>query len=244
MRSANLAARAMKGPVPEFDGAMRDLLRLCQAGEIDLREIALAEVIRAAAEGVDTTDLEAMTVLLQQAAWLVEQKSRQLVGLRPAEEPRREEETAGPDVTSQLPDYLVFREATSALAALEAWQSRIFTRPPVGSDPSELPLGGVRPEDLVLAFQRVLERARTEVREVPPEGVTVAERIAFILEVLSAHPEGVEFEALFSEDDPKVVLIVTFLALLELIRRRQVRAEQRRPFGPIRLFQLKPEASP
>jgi len=219
-------------------------VRLCQAGEVDLREIALAEVIRATAESLEGTDLEALTAFLQQAAWLVEQKSLQLVGRPAEEEPREEEEGAGPDVTSELPEYLVFREATSALAALEAWQSRIFTRPPLGSDPSELPLGGVRLEDLALAFRRLLERERTGVRELPPEGVTVAERIAFVLEVLSAHPEGVEFEALFSEDDPKVVLIVTFLALLELIRRRQVRAEQRRPFGPIRLFRLDPEASP
>lgn len=220
-------------------------MRRCQAGEVDLREVDLAAVIRAAAEGLEGTDLEAQTSFLQQAAWLVEQKSRQLVGVHTAEEePRGEEESKGPDVASELPEYLTFREATSALAALEAWQSRVFTRPPLGFDPGELPLGGVRPEDLVQAFQRVLERTRAVVRDVPPEGVTVAERITFVLHVLAAHPEGVEFEALFAEDDPKVVVIVTFLALLELIRRRQVRVEQPRPFGPIRVFRMDLEGTP
>jgi segregation and condensation protein A len=95
---------------------------------------------------------------------------------------------------------------------------------------------GLTVDDLFAAFRRVLERSQRRVEEVPAEGVSVADRMRAILAALASAPEGVLFEALFEPESPRIVVIVTFLALLELVRRRRVRVAQTEPFGPIRLY--------
>ncbi|MDR5709892.1 MAG: ScpA family protein [Armatimonadota bacterium] len=222
--------------IPGFEGMVSEAVRRAQAGELDLREVPLAEVLRSTLESLPDVDLEARTTFLQQAAILVVLKSRQVLPVRPRAEEDVEESVGEPEfpVEVDLETYRAFRDVASALAALEAVQSRVFTRPPAEVDPSELPLVGVSLDDLIAAFHRVLERSR-QVAEIPAEGVTVGERMAFILRTLEASPAGVVFEALFRPEDPKLVVIVTFLALLELVRQRRVRIEQLRPFTPIRL---------
>ncbi len=226
-------------PEKAWEGSLEELARRAQAGGLDLREISLAEVVRAGLHSLPEEDLEARTVFLQQASLLVALKSRQLLPVRPQSEevvPEAPEEAELP--APDLEVYQAFREVASALAALEALQSQVFTRPAPDLDPVEVPLVGVSLEDLQAAFRRVLERSRPEVREIPPEGVRVEDRMRVILEVLARAPEGVAFEALFGPEDSRLVVIVTFLALLELVRQRRVRIDQARPFAPIRVYRV------
>lgn len=232
--------------IPGFEGTVSEAVRRVQAGELDLREVPVSEVVRAALESMPEEDLEARTQFLQQAAILVALKTVQLLPARPA--PGETGEGAGAEAESpvevDLEAYRAFRDVASALAALEAVQSRVFTRPPAQMDPTELPLVGVSLEDLLAAFRRVLERSREVVEEIPPAGVTVGERATFILRTLAASCGGVVFEALFRPEDSKLVVIVTFLALLELVRQGRVRIDQPRPFTPIRLQLVEPRSDP
>ncbi|MDR7416193.1 MAG: ScpA family protein [Armatimonadota bacterium] len=223
--------------IPGFEGTVSEAVRRAQVGELDLREVSVAEAIRSVLDALPEEDLEARTHFLQQAAMLVALKSLQLLPARPAPGVNVEEADAEAESPMEvnLEAYRAFRDVASALAALEAVQSRVFTRPPVEVDPSELPLVGVSVEDLLAAFRRVLERSREVVEEIPAAGVSVEERAAFILRTLAASPTGVVFEALFQPEDSRLVVIVTFLALLELVRQGRIRIEQSRPFTPIRL---------
>ncbi|MER3456298.1 MAG: chromosome segregation protein ScpA [candidate division GAL15 bacterium] len=238
-----------EGPIVRvagFEGPVQELVRRAHAGELDLQEVDLAAMVRGYLDGLgEEVDLEEASEFLWAAAVLVELKSRLLLPPKPpAPEPVGEEEAADLEerLRQQVEEYRVFREAAEALAALEALQRRVFTRPADPASAGELPLVGLTVEDLFAAFQRVLERSAKPVEEVLPEGVTVADRMRAILATLEAAPHGVRFEDLFEPDSPRIVVIVTFLALLELVRRRRVRVAQTEPFGPIRLYAAGGEA--
>jgi segregation and condensation protein A len=231
-----------RGPtvkVGGFEGPIHELVRRAHAGEVDLREVDLASMVRAYLEGLrQEVDLEEATEFLWAAAVLVEMKSKLLLPPKPPppEAPQEEEADLEERLRQQMEEYRVFREAAEALAALEAVQRRVFTRPADQTSAGELPLVGLTVDDLFAAFRRVLERSQRRTEEVPAEGVTVADRMRAILAALASAPEGVLFEALFEPESPRIVVIVTFLALLELVYRRRVRVAQREPFGPIRLY--------
>jgi segregation and condensation protein A len=227
----------------QFEGPLDLLLSLAQQGQIDLQEVEVGRLaedyLAATASGVD---LEEATEVLWTLAALIELKSRLLL---PRPVPSEGDESAVPEEPSDLQerleehlrDYRAFREVATALRALEDYQARVFTRSRA-EDPSAVLLEGVTLDDLFRAFQQVLQRAARQVGEVAGEEVRVADRMDAILALLDAHPQGVEFAALFGEPATTLVVIVTFLALLELIRTRRIRARQEQPFGPIRLFRI------
>ncbi len=232
------AKRAYTVKLPQFEGPLDLLLSLAQQGQVDLRDIPLGQI---AEEYLATTErsvnLEEATEVLWVLATMVEMKSRLLVPKPPppAEMPIEEEPSDLQErLAEKLVEYRVFKEVASALHALEEYQHKVFARrgPEV---PAEVILEGVTLDDLFRAFRQVLERAREEVGEIPTEEVKVAEKMQAILDLLAAHAEGVEFPALFPPGRSKLDVIVTFLALLELIMERLVRAHQPKPFATIRL---------
>lgn len=234
---------AGRGPVVRvagFEGPVQELVRRAHAGEVDLRQVDLTAMLRDYLDRLgQEVDLDEATEFLWAAAALVEMKSKLLLPPKPpARETVTEEEAADLEerLRQQVEEYRVFREAAEALAALEAVQRRVFTRPADTSSPADLPLMGLTVEELFAAFRRVLDRSAQRVEEVPQEGVTVADCMRAILDALEASPHGVRFEDLFEPTSPRIVVIVTFLALLELVRRRKVRVAQTEPFGPIRLY--------
>jgi segregation and condensation protein A len=90
--------------------------------------------------------------------------------------------------------------------------------------------------DLIGAFKELLERRRTLLaHEVAGEGKSVEQRMEELLELIR-EGESLEFLELFASQDTKADMIATFLALLELIRLKQVKVYQRGLFGPIRVF--------
>lgn len=225
--------------LPQFEGPVDLLLALAQQGQVDLREIPLAQIAEdylATAER--HLDLEEATEVLWMLAAMIEMKSRLLVPRPPApEEPLPADEEPSDlaeRLEGKLAEYRTFKEVATALRALEDYQHRVFVRS-AGDDPNEVLLTGVSLHDLFRAFQQVLERARREVAEIPAEEVTIAERMDAILALLAGHPAGVAFPQLFQRSATVLQVIVTFLALLELIKGRRVRAEQPRAFAEIRI---------
>jgi len=226
--------------LPQFEGPLDLLLSLAQQGQVDLREIPLATIAEEylAATG-ETFDLDEATEVLWMLAAMIEMKSRLLV---PKTEAPAEPLEAAPEASDlqerlaqQAAEYRAYKEVTSALRALEDYQKQIFARPR-GADSGEVVLEGVTLEDLFHAFRAVLERARTHVGEIAAEEIKVADRMEAILAQLHASPEGVAFPDLFARSGSTLEVIVTFLALLELIKQRRVRAEQPKPFAAILLM--------
>ncbi|MDR5683498.1 MAG: segregation/condensation protein A [Armatimonadota bacterium] len=226
--------------LPSFAGPIEDLVQRAHQGEVDLREVSVGDIVRGYLEAIrDGIDLDEATEFLRHAAQLVEMKSKLLLPPKPESEPVPQPEEEGDlaaSLEAQMEEYRTFKEAAAALAELEAVQRAIFTRPAADVRPGDLPLVGVTVFDLFAAFRRVLERSRDVVTEIPAEGVTVAECMRRILRALASAADGLAFDGLFGQGTPRIVVIVTFLALLELIRRRRVGVRQDGPLAPILLY--------
>jgi segregation and condensation protein A len=225
--------------LPQFEGPLDQLLTLAQQGQVDLREIPLGRIAEEYLVGsARHVDLEEATEVLWMLAAMIEMKSRLLVPKPTTPDEPLPVEEAPSDLQerleAQLQEYRAFKEVASALRALEDYQHHIFARAPA-DDPSAVYLHGVSLDDLFQAFRQVLERAREEVGEVAGEAVKVAERMEAILTLLAARRDGVVFPELFAATATKLEVIVTFLALLELIKNGRVRAQQPQAFAAIRI---------
>jgi segregation and condensation protein A len=173
---------------------------------------------------------------LVMAATLVHIKSRMLL---PADETEADEED-GPDpredLVRRLLEYKRYKEAADRLDERERLWREVFTRetPPASMCRSdESPLEEVTLFDLVDSLQAMLARVPDQrLLEISTEHLTVKDRINAILESLEGK-ESMAFESLFHPGDHRFLIIVTFLALLELIRLKLVRVCQGAAFGPI-----------
>lgn len=168
------------------------------------------------------------------AATLLVIKSRMLLPFEvvPGEE---EEDPRGP-LIHQLEEYRRYREAANRLGSREILARDVFRRDPERlADSGELPaLRPLTAGDLFEALREVLRRLPEDLpREIAGERLSIGERIPILLERLRAGE--VEFWSLFSEASARREVVVTFLALLELVRMRRVSAVQTERFGPIRL---------
>jgi len=228
--------------LPQFTGPLDLLLSLAQQGQVDLREIPLGQIAEeyVAAAGAQI-DLDEATEVLWMLAAMIEMKSRLLVPKDETPIEPIEGEGTPSDLQErlegQVQEYRAFKEVTHALRALEEYQRKVFARPKEG-DSGEVLLQGVTIDDLFRAFQQVLERAREQVGEIPAEEIKVADRMDAILRLLAQRREGVGFPELFSAQAGTLEVIVTFLALLELIKQRRVSAQQPKPFAMIRLVMI------
>ncbi len=224
-----------------FEGPLDQLLRLAQDGQVDLEALPLGDI---AAEYLARTRQKLDPDEIMETIWLlaalIELKARALLPQPPpAEEPPEEDAGQLEELLEErLAAYRAFKDAATALRALEAYQQRVFLRSP--EQPDEPLLSGIALADLWRAFQEVLARGRERGAEIPPEGITVAGRMAAILALLASHAEGVPFDALFPAEATRLEIVVTFLALLELVRLLRVRVVQEARFAAIRIFARAP----
>jgi segregation and condensation protein A len=184
---------------------------------------------------------------LVMAATLLQIKSKMLL---PVDEATEDEED-GPDpreeLVRRLLEYKAYKEAARQLDGQEKMWREIFSRepgPPVEIESDETLLENVTLFDLVDALKGIMERSPgKKLIEIVPDNLTVRERMNLILETLEGK-DSVAFAALFEQSCHRLVIIVTFLALLELIRLRVARVFQGETFGPIlvsRAFSLVPD---
>ncbi len=224
-----------------FEGPLDQLLRLAQDGQVDLAALPLgdiaAEYLARTRQDLDPDDVTETIWLL---AALIELKARALLPQPPpAEEAAEDAGQLEELLEERLAAYRAFRDVATALRTLEAYQQRVFLRLP--EQPDEPLLSGIALTDLWRAFQEVLARGKERGAEIPPEGITVAERMAAILALLAAHPQGVPFDALFPAEATRLEIVVTFLALLELVRLLRVRVVQEARFATIRIYARTPQ---
>lgn len=223
----------------KFEGPLDLLLHLIKKNEVSIYDIPIALITHQYLEYLSvmkSLNLAVAGEFLVMAATLVQIKSRMLL---PADETQDAEED-GPDpreeLVRRLLEYKQYKEAAGQLDNRERLWREIFQRdqaPAPTVRTSETLLDDLTLFDLVDALQGVL--ARTPDRrliEITPENLTVKDRMNAILESLEGK-ESMPFPDLFEGARERLVIIVTFLALLELIRLNLVRVFQAETFGPI-----------
>lgn len=225
-----------------FEGPLDLLLYLIKKEEVDIYDIPIERITNQYMEYLSLMkllNLEVAGEFLVMAATLMYIKSRQLLppDQQAADNTTEEGEDPRWELIRQLVEYKKFKEAARELAQREAEQSRRFSRHTademVGEE-GEPPLAEVSIFDLITAFQAVLQRAqqRDDFREIIEEKFTVSDKIEEILYTMRERVE-LRFGELFERASSRTEIVVTFLALLELIRLKRLRVHQAEPFGEI-----------
>lgn len=222
-----------------FEGPLDLLLHLIDENQVNIYDIPIAriteEYLRYLAE-VPILDLESAGEFLLMAATLVHIKSKMLLPQEEVLEGEPEEDPRA-SLVERLLEYKRYKEVALALGEREILQQLVYVR---GEDfkPPPSPLG-VRLVDLLSAFRGVLQRAsQGPLLLLPREELDVMDRMTRLLEKL-AQESPIPFFSLF-ERGSRLELIVTFLALLELLRRGLARVRQTLPFGEIMIYRGEP----
>jgi segregation and condensation protein A len=222
--------------LPVFEGPLDLLLHLIRSNEIDIYDIPIARITDEYFQylhALQELDLEVAGEFLVMAATLVYIKSRMLLPVESAVAGDLAEEDPRTPLVDMLLEYERFRTAAETLAEREDRQRLFFFRaiplePVLGEETLEVSLF-----DLLAAFRDVLARASEQPSlTIMPRPVTTAERMVAILDRL-ATDGPVSFQTLFAPAVSRTVVVITFLALLELLRQGAVRVQQRVPFGEI-----------
>ena len=224
-----------------FEGPLDLLLYLVKKTEVDVHDIPIVEITDQYLKYLElmkTLDLDIAGEFLWMAANLIYIKSKMLLPPeeRPAEE---EEENLDPrsELIRQLLEYKRFKEAADELQALEEKRRLFFPKEAVSGDEdqnSSLNLGNVGLFDLLNAFALVLQKlhVRDDLDKIFKEEVSVEEKISYIESTLQTQ-KSMAFEELFRGAASRMEVVVTFLALLELIRLKKILAKQSLNFGNI-----------
>ena len=153
-----------------------------------------------------------------------------------------QEEEGGEDPRAELVrrllEYQTYKEAATELERRPLLDRDVFIRtvPLETEEPEQEEKIDVNLFELLEAFRRVLERAKPEIfHEVMMEQITVEERIQDILSLLQRENRSVAFYRLFPEQASRKVIVVTLLAILELVKMKLVRVFQMAPFETIRI---------
>lgn len=222
-----------------FEGPLDLLLHLCRDNKVDVKDIPIAAITEQYLGYLDvmrTLNLEVAGEFLVVAATLLHIKSRLLL---PPDETAEGEEGEDPrrELVRQLIEYQRFKEAGLELRALEERRSSTFTRESLGPENpprTDYPLE-VSLFDLLAALRRVIDQMpKTDHEEIENERLSVAQRIAEVLELMADGRE-IAFEDLFRDSREIEDVVITFLAVLELVRLRLIRVWQVDAYGAIRI---------
>ncbi len=223
-----------------FEGPLDLLLHLARSNEIDLARLPVRQITDrylAYLESTDFRDLDDAGAFLVMAATLVYLKSKLLLPKPEAEADELDEEGEALrlELLARLRAYARVKEIGEWLRAQEAaWGTRFGRTWSELPMPDYLPIESVSLWDLTEAYRGFLARlARGEPsRDVEPEPPSLLARMAEILGVLD-HSWYVMFSALLGATPPRPEVVVTLLAVLELVRLQRARAQQRELFADI-----------
>ena len=234
--------------LPVYDGPLDLLLDLIKKNEMDLYNIPIAEITGHYLDHLQKMkefDLEIAGEFLVMAATLLYIKSKMLL---PADEHAEDDEEGGDpraELVKKLLEYQAFREAARKLGFLEDERGKVFTRQiadyyfnNISSEDVTIDTFSANLYDLLQAFHSVLREVSQEsFHQVFEEVVSIEERMAEIKQMIS-EKGSVRFRDLFTGVITKNLLIVSFLAVLEIIRSQFARAVQLERFGEIMISRI------
>ncbi|MDQ7017316.1 MAG: ScpA family protein [Gammaproteobacteria bacterium] len=219
-----------------FEGPLDLLLYLIKRQNLDILDIPIADITRQYMGYIDLVSgmkLELAAEYLLMAAMLAEIKSRMLL---PPVRGEEEEEDPRAELVRRLQEYERIRQAAEDLQAMPRMERDLYPvtlEVPVAD--SARPLPDVALKDLLLAFQRMLQRAKLfDGHTVEKEALSVRERMSSILTRLKAD-EFTEFTQLFKPEEGRLGVVVSLLASLELIKESLIELVQSEEFAPIYL---------
>ena len=224
----------------QFEGPFDLLLFFIERDELDIYNIPITRIINDFLEFIHQSEklnIELSSEFILFVSTLMRIKARLLL-------PRKELDAAGNEIDprqeliDKILEYKKFKEAAAKLRDHEAMQQNLFARVPAMPNlpPAEnLLVEEVGIFDLIHAFQKILKRIdskKEDLREIFAENYTVSDKMDHVLRITQA---GVplRFEELFADAASRTEIVVTFLAMLELIRLKQLRVRQDGDLGEI-----------
>jgi segregation and condensation protein A len=239
-----------------FEGPFDLLFHLIEKNEIDIYDIPISPLTEQYIEYLDSVDgggdMDTMSGFVLMAATLLEIKSKMLL---PA--PKKEGEDAEDpraELVRRLVEYKRYKEVLPEFKAREEEAARFFYKPPDGTLPlKELEkqayktgdmLEGITPERLFQIFLDVcgrremkVDKIRADFGAISRDAYTISRQAEYLASVINERGR-VTFASVFGGESSKTEKIVTFLALLELIKSRGVRIVQEEPFGEIIIIRI------
>ncbi len=234
-----------KVKLESFEGPLDLLLFLIKKNELDIYDIPISEITRQYLDYIEIIkllDIEAAGDFILMAATLMRIKAQTLLP-KPEVDEMEEIEDPRQELVYRLLEYKRFKDVASDLAQKEKEASQYYPRGSFkvdrnGYNREILQSSDVSLFDLVAAFKKIVEtRTKVTIHRVQEINVTLEERIQLVLQRVKEEGE-IEFTALFEPNDDKVVLIVTFIAILELIKQQHLQAVQSENFGTIIIRRL------
>ena len=227
--------QALEVILEAFEGPLDLLLYLIRRQNLDILDIGVAEITNQYMQYVELMDaiqFELAAEYLLMAAMLAEIKSRML--LPRSSEVEEDEDDPRANLIRRLQEYERFKQAAEEIDALprverDTWVAKV--------EPPDLkrdrPLPDLEMRELLVALGEVLKRADMyESHQIQRESLSTRERMSDVLEVLRAS-NFVPFVSLFKAEEGRLGVVVTFLAIMELIKESLVEIVQTEAFGPI-----------
>ena len=228
--------RALEVFLEAFEGPLDLLLYLIRRQNLDILDIDVAVITEQYMQYVELMDamqFELAAEYLLMAAMLAEIKSRMLL---PRSNEADDEEDPRATLVRRLQEYERFKKAAEDMATLPRVERDTWVgsaEPPVMERTKPLP--EVNLQDLVIAFSEVLKRADLyESHQIKRESLSTRERMADVLQALQEQ-EFCSFDSLFKVEEGRLGVVVTFLAILELIKESLVDIVQSDEFAPIHI---------
>lgn len=230
-----------------FEGPLDLLLHLIDKAEIDIHEVSISEITDQYMEylhAMKELELEVTSEFLVMAATLLAIKSKQLLPKPPVFEDEYEDwpdDGLDPrdELIQKLVEYRKFKQIAEQLREKEFERSLVYSREPEDMTPfmkeeKVNPVEGLLVSDLIAAFQKALRRAarRNVVATVQRDEISVKDRIRDIVDVLKQY-ETVRFSRLIRENMDRHEVVVTFLAILELMKMKHIHCFQHQLFDDI-----------
>lgn len=220
-----------------FEGPLDLLLYLIRRQNLDILDIDVAQITEQYmryVELMDAVQFELAAEYLLMAAMLAEIKSRML--LPRAGDVEEEEEDPRANLVRRLQEYERFKKAAEDLEALPRLEREVWQASAAPPDLHlERPLPDIDMREVLLALSEVLRRAEMYAsHQIQRESLSTRERMSEVLETLRSGG-FVPFVSLFRPEEGRLGVVVTFLALMELIKESLVEIVQTEGFGPIHI---------
>jgi segregation and condensation protein A len=213
------------------------LLHLIKKNELSITDIPIATITEqylSTLELMQSLNLDVAGEFLVMAATLIHIKSRML--LPPGENEDEEEEEGDPreELIRRLLEYQRFKEAAEELERRELLSRDVFVRRSEAPEEAEtVGFESLSLFDLLSALRHVLERFPEErIHEVALDAISVREKMSFLLDELRRRGKVI-FQSLFETATSRLEVVVTFLAMLELVKIRAIRVWQEERIGPV-----------
>lgn len=233
-----------------FEGPLDLLYHLIEKEKIDIYDIPISKITDqylAHIEAMKELDLEVTSEFLVMAATLLEIKSKMLLPTQKKEKGSQQEmEELDPrvELINRLVEYKKYKNASLELQEKGKVYAKIYYKhkEEIQYNESDIALENLNIEDLVNQYKNILKKgikleSEINYHEIEKEEITIEESIENVLNIIT-YKKNVLFEELFEDKSTKYVIIITFLAVLELIKKKIITIKQEENFSDI-ILELK-----